>query len=660
MTAVKPAHSTVAENYPGALKRHLMRLDIEGLRGIAVMAVFAYHLDGDLFSGGYLGVDIFFVISGYLITRALITALDNDTLSLRKFYAGRFRRIAPALLMTIAVTSVVALILFLSPDLIEYADTVISTMLFAQNVYFWQTLNYFASAAQLKPLLHLWSLGVEEQLYLLFPIGLIIIARFRRDLMLHAVLMAMVLSFAFDVYLLRSGAASAAFFLTPARAWQFCAGGVLAIVPSVPVPARYREVIATGGAVLLLFALLGLGIEMPVSVPAGLWAVIGCTVLIVTGAGGSPTLANRLLAGRVLVFLGTISYSIYLLHWPAIAFSHYYLVTAPGFWLKTAIFITVIPLAWLSYRYVETPFRTGGRFAHLTLWLGGTIILALMALALAIRSGDGFPERHNAQAEIIGQAMGSNWRCPYSESLRLDRPYACILEPAEGNYLTADVALIGNSHAQMYAPLVREELIATGRAGFLTPVRNCLPMIAVNPTPSCTETAQINLAFIESLPRLRTVIVAFDWTALDRPLYGATGRLIPDAQKPAQFAAAIEAMVLRFQRKGLEVILTGPLTEPGWLVPSEAGRKLAFGRPIGRPTSRSRSDFNRQFGPIIARLQRMKGLRLLLPHEQQCSARRCYYIRNGRSLFSDETHISESALGLFRPTFDGVLSAKRR
>jgi peptidoglycan/LPS O-acetylase OafA/YrhL len=314
----------------GSADSHVIRYraDIDGLRAIAVMSVVIYHLSRFALPGGYLGVDMFFVLSGYLITIIIWREAQDGRFSISRFYDRRIRRIMPALLLMLFLTMIASTVLLLPADLVGYSKSMLATLGFVANIFFWRDTDYFSLDAENKPLLHMWSLGVEEQFYLIFPLIIALFARFwpRNTLLLLLLIITLTMgSLSVNMLALNIGGASPAFFLLPTRAWELGLGAIIALLPP-HVAQRFAQanLVAVIGAVLVIVSLFYPIRILPI-LPNALPTVIGTAILILTGQHHHSTV-NRLLSARPLVLVGLISYSLYLWHWPIIIFSQYYLL----------------------------------------------------------------------------------------------------------------------------------------------------------------------------------------------------------------------------------------------------------------------------------------------------------------------------------------------
>ena len=368
----------------------LYRPDIDGLRGIAILSVVAYHTGLPWITGGFAGVDVFFVISGFLITRLLLKeAHASGTISIGDFYARRVRRLLPALATVIVATLILGGLLL--PHFGErqaLAKSASAALVFVANQYFLGTTGgYFDGPSDLLPLLHLWSLSVEEQFYLVWPLILIGVVklsppetRLQRLRILLAALLAA--SFAMSCWLLRSHP-QAAFFILPSRAWELALGALLATVPAtskgLKQPAIQYAATITGAA-LLAWAFFGLKADTPFPGMGALTPVIGSALLISGGIAGTQNLISRFLATRPLVTLGLLSYSWYLWHWPLLSIVRSRRIVASDVPLDCALVLIALACAALTVRFVENPIRhhRGFRVEQRKVLAGGLITLVTL------------------------------------------------------------------------------------------------------------------------------------------------------------------------------------------------------------------------------------------------------------------------------------------
>ena len=334
------------------------RPEIDGLRAVAVLPVILYHAGLPGFEGGFVGVDVFFVISGYLITTIILRELNEGTFSLVRFYERRARRILPALFLVMLCCVPLAWAIMVPSALKSFGETLIATALFASNFYFWQDSGYFASANEVKPLIHTWSLAVEEQYYIFVPLALMAIWALGGRLRIAFLIMTVVAIASFVVADWGSSRFKAAsFFLLPTRAWELMIGGLAAVLLLRGV--QFPRWLSESGAWMGL-ALIGIAIGFLDGdfLWPGRWALLPVlgTALIVLFAD-SQTSAARVLKLSPLVGLGLISYSAYLWHQPLFAFARLRDFSEPGMTVMLALSVLSLALAWVSWRFVERPFR---------------------------------------------------------------------------------------------------------------------------------------------------------------------------------------------------------------------------------------------------------------------------------------------------------------
>lgn len=629
------------------------RPDIDGLRAVAVSAIIAFHLAPKTLTGGYLGVDVFFVLSGYLITSIVWNEISAERFVLVKFYEKRIRRIMPALLVVLAVTSVVASLILLPADLMSYGKSMLATLAFMANIYFWRDTNYFARGAEEKPLLHLWSLGVEEQFYVFFPLLIVMLARHWRQGALRSMTLLTLVSLGINTALNVVGGSNPAFFLLPSRAWELGAGSMLPLLPSwLRVGGRRADVLALVGSLLTLGALLGY-LLMPDTLPTALPAVGGTTMLIWAGMS-AETAVGRILSAVPAVHIGRISYSLYLWHWPVIVFARYVLVRdlAP---LEVATAIALmLALASFSLRLVEKPFRQKGMSFRRVGSIVGLASAALAAVGALLVVTNGLPARLQSETAAINAAVGTNYRCPVTAYMSFGASRACTMNLPNRNIVDADVVLFGNSHAQMYAPVISEVLAEFSVKGILVPMNGCLPTVTVNVHPACISMASTNLAEILKLDRVSTVILGLTWEHEKYGLYDSAGRHLTGKLDSA-LVAGLDDLIARLQASGKRVVLVGPIAYPGWDIASILSRERVFGIAPSRPVEIPRAEFEAKHAEALTRFRVREGLTFVPVHEAQCDTAICRYIIDGESLFSDSSHLAIASLWRFRPGFRAAL-----
>jgi peptidoglycan/LPS O-acetylase OafA/YrhL len=374
------------------------RREIDGLRALALLPVLLFHAGFETFSGGYVGVDVFFVISGYLITSIVLRSLGEGRFSIVDFYERRMRRILPALFLVLLVSFPFAWAWMLPADMERYSAGLASVSLFASNILFWRTSGYFDGTAELKPLLHTWSLAVEEQFYLLYPLLFLLVWGRGRRAFVAVVAIGAVISFALADWssLLRP---SATFYLLPTRAWELALGALAAVYlsrhPAATGGPLVRAAASLLGLALISFAVVAFDDGTPFPGRYALLPTLG-TVLIICFAT-RETWAGRLLGSRVLVGIGLVSYSAYLWHQPLLALARHRSLGHVEWPLAAGLLLGSLALAALTWKYVEQPFRDRRRIARSHVFgLAATASVLFLALGLVGHRTDGFAFRFPA------------------------------------------------------------------------------------------------------------------------------------------------------------------------------------------------------------------------------------------------------------------------
>lgn len=356
------ANESDSISFEGQTNRLSYRPDIDGLRAIAVIAVCLFHAHLKM-TGGFVGVDIFFVISGFLIASLILKDAESaNGFSILKFWDRRIRRIMPALLLVVLTTLVVGWFVLLPIHFKELGESVLAQAVFSSNIFFWHTSGYFDETASQNPLLHTWSLAVEEQFYLFFPLLFLLQTKWKISSLRWVIGLSAIVSLALSETLTKC-APDAAFYLLPSRAWELFGGGFLALLPKdlgLNIPLWVREILAWGG--LLAIALAVWFYDGNTSFP-GLRAALPCVgtmaIIWINRLSGQPLKLARILSFSPLVFVGRISYSLYLWHWPVLVYAAYWQDDGILRWYsKMGLLLLSFALATFSWKFIETPFRT--------------------------------------------------------------------------------------------------------------------------------------------------------------------------------------------------------------------------------------------------------------------------------------------------------------
>lgn len=487
------------------------RPDIDGLRAIAVLSVVLFHLHAPGFGGGYVGVDIFFVISGYLITRLIEAERAQGTFSLKGFYLRRIRRLAPALVTVSLAASIGALVVLYPEDMRSFASSLALQFVTLQNVFFLADGEYFRGA-DTKPLLHTWTLAVEEQFYLFWPLVLITTARMRAAPRLVALGTLMTASFALNVALMPISP-KASFFLLPPRAWEMGVGGLLALLErGQGLQARLtrgrRRTMSVLGLAAIVLAITSFSSNTVFPGFAAAVPVFGTALLIVSGIDGT-TAISHVLAHPVNVRIGLLSYAVYLWHWPLIAFAHQLRVDPTRPLHAGTICVSTLALAELTYRYVETPVRQRRCLVTTKSLVAafGAAALALAGVGIHSWTTDGAAYRYAPVARALLTAPLSARKDRCGIAFRALHPRAQVCALYESPTPARRVLLWGNSHADMWSGLF-VELGAENEASVYLNARNCRPTLD---NDFCGRRVQDAIFEFVASQRITDVVLASTW-----------------------------------------------------------------------------------------------------------------------------------------------------
>jgi len=503
------------------------RPDIDGLRALAVLLVAFYHA-GLAFGGGFIGVDVFFVISGYLIASLLMDELEAGRFSILDLYERRARRIFPALFALIFVVLIVACFVLIPVDLKRLGTSAAAAVSFVANFRFYFGADYFNQAAHLKPLLHTWSLGIEEQFYILFPFLLLFLwKKFGLRSTFFAISLLTLLSFIACLLVLNIQE-RAAFYMTPFRAWELFIGVLLALAH------RRRWFRGAAKRPILLSALALLGV-LAILLPAiaygpetrfpGWSALLPCLgAALVIGTGGvAKTPVAKVLSQKPLVFLGKLSYSFYLWHWPPLVFVYYtrgHIAPLDG---ATCLAIG-LALAYLSWRFVEQPFRQRKRLSRRHIFAGSMAVTILIASAgSALFLSNGLPQRYPSALTAlmdVRRHIHDRRDCHLVTPVRAQAGDVCLRGDPEAE---ARIVLVGDSHADSLSPAFFAAAAELGLAGYQYTNPGFRPLLGVEMRGSSRWSRQSGtfVDFLADRPEIRTIYVAAWW---QHQMTGATYR----------------------------------------------------------------------------------------------------------------------------------------
>jgi len=651
------------------------RPDIDGLRAIAVIPVVFFHAGIAQFRGGFVGVDVFFVISGYLITSLILQEMKEGGFSTLVFYERRIRRIFPAVFGLMLALFVVGYWLLLPQPFVELSKTALATTFFASNLLFWRQAGYFDAPGESKPLLHTWSLAVEEQFYILFPLYLLVVVRWLRHGLKWLTVCVALLSFALSLY----GVAfkpSATFYLAPTRAWELLLGALLAM------GGFRRQVSATVGAMIGLAGISLIAYSVfffsDVTPFPGASALVPClgTALVIYSGSASGNWVSHLLSLRPIVFIGLISYSLYLWHWPMLVFARLYLVRRLKPMEAIGIAVSSMFLATLSWKFIEQPFRQRKLAStRKTIFAFGIVCMVSVAsLSLWVWLGNGLPSRMSPEAGRVA-AIAAECIKPrdHCNSLGHKDVHLSNLCPL-GSAANPEFLLWGDSHAENLRDSFVQAANLTGISGAQATRAGCPPMLGVArldlPPSQCVEfsNAVLKVASDNSIKKVVLVARWAFWAEGARYLHeqGTNPKLTDeessDADSPshAVFKRGLERLLSALNALGKEIVIVASIPEIGWDVPSVLGRELWQGREIhSDPTLAEYLNRNRFVFKLFAELQASYHFKLVYPHETLCDKTLCHVMIDRQPLYCDDNHLSLRGQQLLIPSLVRALTEDR-
>jgi peptidoglycan/LPS O-acetylase OafA/YrhL len=616
------------------MKAANFRKDVQGLRAIAVISVVLFHANKSIVPGGYTGVDIFFVISGFLISGIIIDELEKGTFSVGEFYRKRIRRIFPALYPMIAFSLLAGYVLLSPIDFKELAQTTLGAIFFSSNLVFFHLSGYFDSSAELKPLLHTWSLGVEEQFYLLYPLMLIALWKVKRNLYLPVLLILGSASLAISIWMLPRHAV-ASFFLTPPRAFELLLGAVCAGKNLKVLSSQFgRDSISLIGALLILFGFFGFDALTPFPGARALVPCIGAALIIYSGIGGGA-IFGRYISSAPFLFFGSISYSLYLWHWPLLVFSRH-LKGGELSSLETCVAITIaIFVATLSTRYIERPFLSR-RLASLPYLRVGVVTMMLGCVApVAVFGAQGLPNRFSTQAQRIFAASADfnikRAECHSDGETSIPYDKNCVFGLPG---VSPSIAIWGDSHGAELA-LALGELVQPKRQAVMEITASACPPSLEYKIPSrplCEAHNAETFRRLISDNRIKTVVLVANFERYKDFEYSDMLR---------QFSRTVE--LLSAANKHVVVVYPIPVQQfdpPSILgVAAQNGRNLnSYGVDVHVYQSMNVDSFN-----MLNRISRERNIDFVFPQKYLCDSKVCHVYLSGLGvLYFNPDHLSIS------------------
>ena len=638
------------------------RPDIDGLRAFAVLSVVFFHADFSWCSGGYVGVDLFFVLSGFLITKIILSDLKKERFSIKVFYERRVKRLFPALFVHIAAIVAVSCFVFLPKDLAFLGENLIATSIFIANIFFWLESGYFAPASHELPLLHTWSLAVEEQFYIFWPILLWATYKWPQKLLKALLIIGGISSLALAQYWVETKP-HWAFYLFPARSFELMIGAWLAFpfAPRLNNAALATPLSWLGMAgVCLPFFILNKETSFPGL--AALPVCLGTAILIIVGQD-HKTSVQRILENKWCIFIGLLSYSLYLWHWPIFALGRYFLERS--FSTSEAIFAIVcsLLLSFLSWKYVEAPFRHS-KSPYLLHW---SVVPIVLVCALGWWMSTPTNIKFLYDPVVFEQDKKIHLKPPLQAKCHNPKGDAPQTEEhcAVGRGETVQAMLWGDSHANHYSPMLTKIAEQKGFQFIHVSRNGCLPVVGaerIDFSPkdraSCLKLTQNTLSYLEAHPELTTVYLAARWVShAERALFGQEEGPIPvwaNINAPQShntdnnhkvFSDSLTSTLQTLDQMGKKVILIGQTPELGFISGKCVLKKHMYGATEALQScdiKREEVDLRQEF--VNKELKRLSTqfshVELVEVVAHLCSESWCPAQKDDVLLYKDEDHLS--------------------
>jgi peptidoglycan/LPS O-acetylase OafA/YrhL len=627
------------------------RPDIEGLRALAIVPVVVFHAWPAAMPGGFVGVDIFFVISGYLITTLLLQRLAAGKYSVASFYAARIRRIFPALFAMLAVVGPLCLWLLEPQALREFARLLGATGLFVSNIALYRMTGYFDGAADLKPLLHTWSLAVEEQYYIVFPLLLALLWRFARPWIGVVLLGVGLVSLAYCLRLMPYDA-EYAFFAAPARTFELMIGSGLAWWVSRGAPARPAWVdawLGWGALLALAASLWWVRADETFPGPAALWPCLATAALIWVGESGRAG-ATRWLAVAPLRWIGARSFSLYLWHWPVLVLTHHLLLDLPTPWQAGLAVALAVLLASASLRFVEAPVRESGVGKPVLLFAGGSTILLSLAGAGALMLAAGHRAAQPGRAAVLRAGADDfsqdRKHCHSSGNHWLGYDERCMLGASTGG---PTLVVWGDSHGVELAHALADA--APGRRVAELTGSSCPPALGYVP-PGRSHCSDANQALLDRLVRDDSVDSVLLAARYEFYLKGS------NAADAAAFEAGLAQSIRRLRAAGKQVLVLDPVPTYHYPVPAALALRWRRGEALeAQGQTPQQYEERQQAGlALVERVVAATGAKRVSLLEPLCAGERCRVLDGDKPLYFDDNHLSLHGAALVAPVVLRALS----
>lgn len=639
------------------------RADIDGLRAVAILSVVIFHVNPSFLPGGFTGVDIFFVISGFLITRIILDESDTGQFSFAGFWIRRAKRILPALFFMLSIITALSFVVLMPADLYEYGGLLAHSVFFAANMFLSSEAGYFAPEGLNTPLLHVWSLSVEEQYYLIWPIVIILAVRNmeRRHIVFLALLLG-AMSLAYSEWATINDP-KLGFYSLPSRAFELLIGAIVAIVNFRRLTGSVlANVLGVAGLLLICAGLLFIDETSRFPGLLALLPCLGAALLLISGTATKLPLINRLLSTSGPVRVGKISYSWYLWHWPPLALARYYFERPLSVYELAILLLAGLSLAVVSYRYIESPFRRPSsplQFRRNFLPTAIACSAVLISCGFAFQIFKGVPIRLGTETLALFRKFERSEFIGCDDSLKkAGRLGECEFGAATDREPT--LFLWGDSHAEHYLPAIAKLAASDGIRGILRSTGDCRPFVTpekidrtARKRRRCGDKNDETLAMILARPDISVVILAGRWSKR-REIEA------PPSERLGIFRHNVEKTIATLQQAGKRVVLLGQVPERPVSLKDCMTKQLRFGLQIRGCESSRLADhdaYETGIWAIMQRIARENGqVAVFSPEKHMCDAEMCRATdERGEPLYSDGQHLLPGGAYFLEPHISAAI-----
>ena len=640
----------------------IYRNDIDGLRAIAVLAVIFYHLGFTFIPGGFVGVDIFFVISGFLITQTIQKDIDENRFTITHFYVKRIRRILPALFVITSTTIFFSLLILPLNEIHEFSKSIVSVSTFTSNIFFWRYTDYFSVAAELKPLLHTWSLGIEEQFYILFPIFMLVTHKIIDKKILFWIFLFLLVSFLVSVSPLGMNHPVANFFLPITRFWELFMGSALAVGMKYINSGNktINNFSAFLGLLLILLPMILLDQNSTFPGINALFPVLGAS-LIIYSASEKRTFLSSFLSNKYVRYIGLISFSLYLWHWPIIALTKNIIIGDFTINMQLSIIILTFVLSMITYKYVEQPFRKTEKlkkFLNIKIGVVALLILAIVGSIIFMFMQLNFPKQ---------EVPHINTSC-FKNKETLESTKRCSFGDKDSNKI---FLLYGDSHSGAMYPAFEKLALENGWRGIPASFSGCAPLFdvfrldGIGNASNCTGEYSKNVEkFLEENNKdIAIVYLVARWTLFEKG-WIKNGRL----QKATHFLSdnKIKSKNSTDSSKVLKKGIINTVNK----ISKEFKIQTIILAPVpvlhasinSHPKDVTKVEYQNQryfVDSIFSTFKNNLGVSIIDPIDVFCPIDTCHMNKNDKALYIDDNHVSIFGSLLLYPLLESTLKGSK-